>query len=116
MSTKLQIAIEEMNTARADADSANAAKSMFLANVSHELRTPMTSIRAFSEILRDDSDMPLVEKRRYATIIHDEALRLTRLLNDLLDLSVLESGQVSLNMSAGTLNEVLDHAVSTALA
>lgn len=91
-------------------------KDAFLSQVSHELRTPMTSIRAFSEILRDDSDMPLVEKRRYATIIHDEALRLTRLLNDLLDLSVLESGQVSLNMSAGTLNEVLDHAVSTALA
>ena len=91
-------------------------KDAFLSQVSHELRTPMTSIRAFSEILRDDSDMPLVEKRRYATIIHDEALRLTRLLNDLLDLSVLESGQVSLNMSAGPLNEVLDHAVSTALA
>lgn len=91
-------------------------KDAFLSQVSHELRTPMTSIRAFSEILRDDGELPLTEKTRYATIIHDEALRLTRLLNDLLDLSVLESGQVSLNVTVGTLAEVLDHAVSTALA
>ncbi len=91
-------------------------KDAFLSQVSHELRTPMTSIRAFSEILRDEGEIPVTEKTRYASIIHDEALRLTRLLNDLLDLSVLESGQVSLNMSAGTLGEVMDHAVSTALA
>jgi Na+/proline symporter/nitrogen-specific signal transduction histidine kinase len=91
-------------------------KDAFLSQVSHELRTPMTSIRAFSEILRDEGEIPVAEKTRYASIIHDEALRLTRLLNDLLDLSVLESGQVSLNMSAGTLGEVMDHAVSTALA
>ncbi|ANP35411.1 sodium:solute symporter [Phaeobacter gallaeciensis] len=91
-------------------------KDAFLSQVSHELRTPMTSIRAFSEILRDDDTLAQEGKARYATIIHDEALRLTRLLNDLLDLSVLESGQVSLNMTRGTLKEVLDHAVSTAVA
>lgn len=91
-------------------------KDAFLSQVSHELRTPMTSIRAFSEILRDEGEIPVTEKTRYASIIHDEALRLTRLLNDLLDLSVLESGQVSLNVTAGTLGEVMDHAVSTALA
>ncbi|KIC08224.1 sodium:solute symporter [Leisingera sp. ANG-M1] len=91
-------------------------KDAFLSQVSHELRTPMTSIRAFSEILRDDGQLNAQEQRHYAGIIHDETLRLTRLLNDLLDLSVLENGQVSLNMTAGTLTEVLDHAVSTALA
>lgn len=91
-------------------------KDAFLSQVSHELRTPMTSIRAFSEILRDTDVLTGDEKTRYATIIHDEALRLTRLLNDLLDLSVLESGQVSLNMRQGQLWDVLDHAVSTALA
>ncbi|MFW8634209.1 ATP-binding protein [Cribrihabitans pelagius] len=91
-------------------------KDAFLSQVSHELRTPMTSIRAFSEILRDGEGLSGSDQRHYAGIIHDEALRLTRLLNDLLDLSVLENGQVSLNMSAGTLGEVLDHAVSAALA
>lgn len=91
-------------------------KDAFLSQVSHELRTPMTSIRAFSEILRDDMELSAKEQQHYAGIIHDETLRLTRLLNDLLDLSVLENGQVSLNMSAGTLTEVLDHALAAALA
>ncbi|NRB17143.1 MAG: sodium:solute symporter [Rhodobacteraceae bacterium] len=91
-------------------------KDDFLSQVSHELRTPMTSIRAFSEILREAGGRSEADNIRYASIIHDEALRLTRLLNDLLDLSVLESGQVSLNMTVGSLAEVLDHAVSTALA
>ena len=91
-------------------------KDGFLSQVSHELRTPMTSIRAFSEILRDTEGLQPDEQRRYATIIHDEALRLTRLLDDLLDLSVLESGQVSLNLRSGRLVDVLDHAVSSALA
>ena len=91
-------------------------KDAFLSQVSHELRTPMTSIRAFSEILRDADALEPAESSRYAGIIQDEALRLTRLLDDLLDLSVLESGQVSLNMETGSLNRILDHAVSTALA
>ena len=91
-------------------------KDAFLSQISHELRTPMTSIRAFSEILRDNDGLSAAEKSRYATIIHDEALRLTRLLNDLLDLSVLENGQVNLNMRDGMLSEVLDRAVSAALA
>ncbi|MEY8801686.1 ATP-binding protein [Leisingera sp. XS_AS12] len=91
-------------------------KDAFLSQVSHELRTPMTSIRAFSEILRDDGQLSAEEQRHYAGIIHDETLRLTRLLNDLLDLSVLENGQVNLNLSEGSLSEVLDHAIAAALA
>ncbi|MGR3616349.1 MAG: ATP-binding protein [Paracoccaceae bacterium] len=90
-------------------------KDAFLSQVSHELRTPMTSIRAFSEILRDTEGLEPEDKTRYAAIIHGEALRLTRLLDDLLDLSVLESGQVNLNTSTGLLGDILDQSVSTAL-
>ncbi len=90
-------------------------KDSFLSQVSHELRTPMTSIRAFSEILRDSDRLSEDEKIKYSSIIHDEALRLTRLLDDLLDLSVLESGRVSLNLQSGSLKGILDHAVSSAL-
>jgi hypothetical protein len=89
-------------------------KDGFLSQVSHELRTPMTSIRAFSEILRDHDGLGPGDQQKYATIIHDESLRLTRLLDDLLDLSVLESGQVELNVQDGTLAEVLDRAIAAA--
>ncbi|WP_121061519.1 sensor histidine kinase [Chachezhania antarctica] len=91
-------------------------KDSFLSQVSHELRTPMTSIRAFSEILRDSEALGPEDQRRYANIIHDEALRLTRLLDDLLDLSVLENGRVTLNMREGQLADVLDRSVDAALA
>jgi len=88
-------------------------KDAFLSQISHELRTPMTSIRAFSEILRDGSEMPQVDRRKYSGIIHDEAIRLTRLLDDLLDLSVLENGQVQLNIQPGNLQDVIERAVAS---
>ena len=89
-------------------------KDAFLSQISHELRTPMTSIRAFSEILRDTDQMEPKDQSRYASIIHDEAQRLTRLLDDLLDLSVMENGQVNLNLRESTLKDALDRAVSSA--
>ncbi|MGB3408512.1 MAG: ATP-binding protein [Jannaschia sp.] len=85
-------------------------KDAFLSQVSHELRTPMTSIRAFSEILRSGALRP-DEVERYSGIIEEESERLTRLLDDLLDLSVLENGQVVLNPTSVSLRTVLDRAV-----
>lgn len=87
-------------------------KDAFLSQVSHELRTPMTSIRAFSEILGEDFDLNDDERTKYAGIIHGETLRLTRLLDDLLDLSVLENGQVKLNIERGRVVDVIDQAIS----
>lgn len=84
-------------------------KDAFLSQVSHELRTPMTSIRAFSEILRTDG-LAEAERRHYAGIILDESERLTRLLDDLLDLTVLESGQVVLHPGPVNLAQLLDRA------
>jgi signal transduction histidine kinase len=89
-------------------------KDAFLGQISHELRTPMTSIRAFSEILRDAEGLKPKDLTRYASIIHAEAIRLTRLLDDLLDLSVLENGQVSLNIREGLLSDVISHAIAAA--
>ena len=91
-------------------------KDAFLSQISHELRTPMTSIRAFSEILMDGSDTDTDARHKYSAIIHGETIRLTRLLDDLLDLSVLENGQVNLNYQAANLGEILDQAVSASQA
>lgn len=89
-------------------------KDAFLSQVSHELRTPMTSIRAFSEILGQAADLPDAQREKYAGIIHGEAIRLTRLLDDLLDLSFLENGQIKLHIRSGNLHEVIEGAVSSA--
>lgn len=87
-------------------------KDAFLSQISHELRTPMASIRSFSEILMQGEGVPDEERQRFSQIIHDEAIRLTRLLDDLLDLSVLENGQVTLNERSVMLNSVIDRAIS----
>ncbi|MEM7496946.1 MAG: ATP-binding protein [Pseudomonadota bacterium] len=67
-------------------------KDEFLSQVSHELRTPMTSIRSFSEILLSEPDIREEERTRFVDIIHSESIRLTRLLDEILDISRLESG------------------------
>ena len=87
-------------------------KDAFLSQISHELRTPMTSIRAFSEILRESEGLSIEEQDKYASIIHDEAIRLTRILDDLLDLSVLENAQIVLNPQTGRLGDLLDRVVA----
>ncbi|MEY4982291.1 MAG: hypothetical protein RIR62_557 [Pseudomonadota bacterium] len=88
-------------------------KDAFLGQISHELRTPMTSIRAFSEILTE-GDMPPQMVAQYGRIIHDEAIRLTRLLDDLLDLSVLENGTVQLNLGLANIQALVDRALAAA--
>ncbi|MEM9437426.1 MAG: ATP-binding protein [Pseudomonadota bacterium] len=86
-------------------------KDAFLSQISHELRTPMTSIRAFSEILQEPS-LDHEERKKYAGVIFEESIRLTRLLDDLLDLSVLENGQVSLEVQSETIGDVLKRALA----
>ncbi|MDW3225535.1 MAG: sensor histidine kinase [Paracoccaceae bacterium] len=122
-SNRLEAKSRELSQTAAQLRDANAKlvqlsdqKDAFLSQISHELRTPMTSIRAFSEILRDTDGLGPMEKRKYANIIHVEAIRLTRLLDDLLDLSVLENGQVTLNQQSGSLVDVLDQAIAMAQA
>ena len=88
-------------------------KDAFLSQISHELRTPMTSIRAFSEIVAE-GDLPLATVSDFGRIINDEAVRLTRLLDDLLDLSVLESGTVQLNLGLANLGQMIDRALAAA--
>jgi len=115
-SRELEDTAAELRAANSKLTKLSVQKDAFLSQISHELRTPMTSIRAFAEILRDSGDLGPEATGKYAGIIQDESIRLTRLLDDLLDLSVLENGHVSLNLREGRLGDVLDHAVATAAA
>lgn len=68
-------------------------KSDFVSKVSHELRTPLTSIKGFTEILLSYEDVDHKTQKEFISIIHEESERLTRLINDILDLSKIESGK-----------------------
>ncbi len=88
----------ELFNARADLsreEAANAAKSTFLANVSHELRTPLGAIMGFAELIQDP-DATIVEKNEYAETIQRNGQELTRLVNDLLDITKLEAGKIEI--------------------
>ena len=84
----------------------------FISNVSHELRTPLTSIHGYSEALLDDdlSNKELV--RKFLGIIESESARMTRLINDLLDLEKLESGEAKFNFAEVDMCEIISRVES----
>ena len=97
----------ELKDARRQAETAVAAKASFLANMSHELRTPLTSIIGFAHLMGDRADLP-AEAGHYAKRILDASEALLSIINDVLDFSKLEAGQVALErqpMSVGKLVE-----------
>lgn len=81
----------------------------FLANISHELKTPLTSIRGFSEAILDGTIDDPAGIQRSARIISDESARVLRLVQELLDLSRIESGQVSMEQDDVDLAELFAH-------
>ena len=83
--------------ARRAAEAAHRAKSEFLANMSHELRTPLNAVLGFAEMIRDGQAGDLAPQfRDYATNIHDAGRHLLELINDILDVSKIESGHMTL--------------------
>ena len=101
LSTSIGTALEkarlfaEMQKAREEAEAANAAKSGFLANISHELRTPLNAILGFAELLRRDSSLT-TEQRDYLEIINRSGANLLSMINDVLEISKIESGRAIL--------------------
>src|SRR6185437_5907251 len=82
-------------------------KTDFVSNVSHELKTPLTSIRMFSELLAEQRVADAVKQRSYLQIITAEAARLTRLINNVLDFSRMESGDKKYNFQPCDLTEIV---------
>jgi signal transduction histidine kinase/CheY-like chemotaxis protein len=92
---ELQKAIVVAEEARSTAESANLAKSKFLANVSHEIRTPMNAILGFTDILNGQLESP--QQKAYLASIQSSGKTLFTLINDILDLSRVESGGLELD-------------------
>ena len=105
-SQDLQRAYSDLATAHQELLSVDEMKTNFLANVSHELRTPLTSIRSFSELLLAYEDDPEVQKE-FLRIISTESERLTRLVNDVLDISRIEAGHMDWKMDTIDVSELL---------
>ena len=95
---------------------ADARKDDFLSQVSHELRTPMTSIRSFSEILRDPDGVAVSDRQRFIGIINEESNRLTRLLDEILDLSRLEAGNLDVPLHQTDVHRLADDTIDTVTA
>ncbi|MGH8738221.1 MAG: ATP-binding protein [Burkholderiales bacterium] len=110
-SSQLEAAASQLREANARLTRLDQEKDDFLSQVSHEVRTPMTSIRSFSQILLEAPELESDVAQRYVRIIHDESVRLTRLLDSTLDLSLLERGEAPWSRAAMDPEAALDRSI-----
>ena len=110
--TELEAATRDLRDANARLKELDRLKDDFISTVTHELRTPLTSIRAFSEILQDNPALDIAERSRFLSILVKESERLTRLINQVLDVAKLESGAAEWQNMTLDVREIVDDAVN----
>ena len=108
----LSVAKEQAEQAQQAAEDANSAKSDFLARMSHEIRTPMNAILGYTEVLRSGFDDDVTDRNAHLDTIHASGEHLLALINDILDLSKIESGQMELDCHRHSLRELISQVVS----
>ncbi len=96
-----------LESAKAAAEKANLAKSDFLSGMSHELRSPLTAILGFAQLLESTSPLPTESQRENIAQILKAGWHLLKLINEVLDLAVVESGKVTLTMESVSLSEII---------
>ncbi|MBF0344375.1 MAG: response regulator [Nitrospirae bacterium] len=102
----------ELAAAKEAAEASTKTKSAFLANMSHEIRTPMNSILGFLDLVLDDYSISTIN-RQYITISRNSAKALLSLINDILDVSKMESGKMELELKSFNLNELIQNVYQT---
>lgn len=98
---------DTLNYATSELAKTDQLKRELIANVSHDLRTPLTMIKAYSEMIRDLSGDNKQKREEHLKVIIDETDRLTRLVNDMMDLSKIESGMAEITKTIFNFSEVL---------
>ncbi len=111
-SRQLEAASKELRAANERLKELDKLKDDFVSTVSHELRTPLTSIRSFSEILHDNPGVEDEKKKEFLGIIITESERLTRLINDMLDLAKMEAGKLQWYMADIDPRSVIEQALA----
>src|SRR3989338_8190392 len=89
----------------------NRLKSEFLANISHELRTPLSSVIGFSKLLLDDDNFDTDSRKKYLSIIFQSGNSLMNLINDLMDISKIDAGEMELEISLTNINLIISETV-----
>lgn len=107
--TERKVAEEEVRLAREEAERANQAKSAFLSRMSHELRTPLNAILGFAQILEMDELQP--DQRESTEQIIRGGRRLLELINEVLDIARIESGQMALSLEPVSVSDLIDECV-----
>ena len=98
---------KELEVALEKAKESDQMKSAFLANMSHEIRTPLNAIVGFSNLMNTDIELSKEERENFTELINTNSDLLLNLINDILDLSRIESGRMSFSFQQYSLNELI---------
>ncbi len=112
-SRSLEQATRELRAANEQLKSLDRLKDDFMSSVTHELRTPLTSIRALAELMLEDAEMPAPQRQQFLGIVVAETERLTRLVNQVLDMAKIESGHAEWHNSEVDMGRLLSQAMQT---
>lgn len=107
--TNVKLVELELRKAKERAEESDRLKSAFLANMSHEIRTPLSAIVGFSSIILKNNDLSEAERKEYNSLITNNSNALMYLINDIVELSKIEIGEIALLSKTVEINTLLDH-------